>query len=154
MAYFDDANELVSHAKNALPRLEQDYQASLDEMTVKPVLLIDIKNIMENLRSALDFSAHGLFNKYGASTKANPKVYFPYAVLGQNQAAFQAANRIENCIQGITAARPDIVARRPRGVDPGWRRCHPRRARIQQRAPCGCAWFRHANRDRLGVLYV
>jgi len=111
MAYFDDAKELVNHAKNALPELEQDYQSSLNEKTVKAALRIDIKNIMENLRSALDFSAHGLFTKYGSSPKANPSIYFPYAALGQTQAAFQAANRIETCIPGITAARPDIVAR-------------------------------------------
>jgi hypothetical protein len=111
MSHFDDANALVNHAKGALPKLEQDYQSSLKDRTVKPALLIDIKNIMENLRSALDFSAHGLFTKYGASAKANPKIYFPYAGLGQTQAAFQASNRIETCIPGITAARPDIVAR-------------------------------------------
>ena len=81
MAYFDDAKELVSHAKKALPKLEQDYRSSLDDKVVKPTLLIDIKNIMENLRSALDFSAHGLFAKFGSSTRANPNIYFPYAVL-------------------------------------------------------------------------
>ena len=111
MAHFDDAKELVNHAKSALPKLEQDYQSSLHEKTIKAALLIDIKNIMENLRSALDFSVHGLFTKYGTSPKASPKIYFPYAVLGQNQAAFQAAHRIETCIPGITASRPDIVAR-------------------------------------------
>ena len=111
MAHFDDAKELVKHAKSALPKLEQDYHASLHEKTVKPALLIDIKNIMENLRSALDFSAHGLFTKYRGSTKANRKISFPYAVAGQTQSEFRAANRIETCIPGITAARPDIVAR-------------------------------------------
>ena len=111
MAYSDDAKELVNHAKSALPKLEQDYRSSLCEKTVKAGLLIDIKNIMENLRSALDFSAHGLFTKYGSSPKANPKIYFPYANLGQTQAAFQAAKRIETCIPGIAATRPDIVAR-------------------------------------------
>jgi len=111
MAYFDDAKELVEHAKSSLTRLKHDYQASLLEKTVKPALLIDIKNIMENLRSALDFSARGLFAKYGSSTSTNPKIYFPYAIVGQTQAAFQAANRIETCIPGITVARPDIVAR-------------------------------------------
>ena len=51
MSHFDDAKELVSHVKGALPELEQAYQSSLHEQTVKPALLIDIKNVMENLRS-------------------------------------------------------------------------------------------------------
>ncbi len=33
-------------------------------------LLIEIKNFMENLRSALDYSAHGLFDKYGDKKKS------------------------------------------------------------------------------------
>ena len=111
MAHFDDAKELVNHAKIALLKLERDYQSSLHEKTIEAALLIDIKNIMENLRSALDFSAHGLFTKYGTSPKANPKIYFPYAALRQTQVAFQAANRIETCIPGITASRPDILTR-------------------------------------------
>ena len=110
MAHFDDAQELVNHAKSALPKLEQDYHSSRHEKLIKAGLLI-IKNIMENLRSSLDFSAHGLFAKYGSTSKGNPKICFPYAVLGQTQAAFQAANHVETRIPGITAARPDIVAR-------------------------------------------
>jgi hypothetical protein len=43
MAHFDDAKELVNHAKSALPKLEQDYRCSLHEMAVKPALLIGVK---------------------------------------------------------------------------------------------------------------
>ena len=111
MAHFDDAKALVDHAKNSFPTLEQDYRSSLHGKTVEPALLIDIKNAMENLRSALDFSAHGLFAKHGASPRPDPKIYFPYAPLAQTQAQFQAAKRIESCIPGLAAARPDIVAR-------------------------------------------
>ena len=111
MAYFDDAKELVNHAKQALSKLRQAYNESLAEKAIKPILLIEIKNLMENLRSALDFSAHELFDAYGSSAQANPRVYFPYATLNQTQAQFQAAKRIETCIPGITATRPDIVAR-------------------------------------------
>lgn len=56
VAYFSDATELVNHAKQAIPKLKQAYEESLNEQTIKPVLLIEIKNLMENLRSALDFS--------------------------------------------------------------------------------------------------
>ena len=109
MAYFDDAKALVEHAENEIPKLQAAYDQSLAETTIKPTLLVEIKNVMENLRSALDFSAHGLFDKYGSSTRANPNIYFPYSRLGQDRAAFQTSNRIETCIPGISASRPDIV---------------------------------------------
>lgn len=111
MGHFEDAAELVNHAKQTLPKIKQAYDESLHEQTVKPVLLIEIKNLMENLRSALDFSAYGLFDVYGSSATSNPRIYFPYATLNQTQAQFQSANRIEKSIRGITALRPDIVAR-------------------------------------------
>ena len=88
-----------------------DSPSSLSEKSVKPTLLIEIKNVMENLRSALDFSAHGLFDKFSVSSRANPNIYFPYSRLGQSQADFQRSNRIETCIPGITTSRPDIVAK-------------------------------------------
>ena len=110
MAYFDDANTLVEHVENELPKLQHAYDESLDEKNIKPQLLVDIKNVMENLRSALDFAAHGLFDRYGNSKKTNPNIYFPYSRLGQDLAAFRASNRIETCIPGIAATRPDIVA--------------------------------------------
>lgn len=111
MTYFDDAKELVGHAASEMPKFEKAYQAALHEQNIKPTMLIEIKNVMENLRSALDFTAHGLFDKYGSSSRAYPKIYFPYALGNQSQADFQRANRIEACIPGLGAARPDIVAR-------------------------------------------
>jgi hypothetical protein len=110
MTYFDDAKALVEHAANEIPKLEHAYNDSLQQQSIQPALLIEIKNLMENLRSALDFAAHGLFDKYGSSTRSNPKIYFPYANLNQTKAQFQASNRIEICIPGISASRPDIVA--------------------------------------------
>lgn len=110
MTYFDDAKALVEHAANEVPKLEQAYNASLSQQCVQVALLIEIKNVMENLRSALDFAAHGLFDKYGSSTRSNPNIYFPYALHTQTRAEFQASNRIEKCIPGISGSRPDIVA--------------------------------------------
>jgi len=111
MAYFDDAKALLEHVATELPKLQKAYDDSLTANSVKPTLLIEIKNVMENLRSALDFSAHGLFDKYCTSALANPKIYFPYSLLGQSRADFQSSNWIEKKIRGITAARPDIVAK-------------------------------------------
>ena len=105
---FDDAGALVQHAKASLARIRAAYAASLTSQQIAPTLLIDIKNFMENLRSALDFSAVGLFKKYG-NGNANAKIYFPYALATQTNAQFAASNRIEACIPGISSSRPDVV---------------------------------------------
>jgi len=109
MSQFDDAKSLLQHAQGKLPEIRAEYETSLSKQNIGASLLVDIKNIMENLRSALDFSAHGLFELYGASNRNNPKIYFPYASLSQNLSEFRQNNRIEVCIPGISASRPDIV---------------------------------------------
>jgi len=89
--------------------LREAYEASLQEKVVRQSLLIEIKNFFENLRSALDFAAGGVFDRHGFSQKAKPKTYFPYATAGQTRADFERSGRIEASIPGITASRPDIV---------------------------------------------
>jgi hypothetical protein len=88
MSYFDDANLLIQHARKHFAEIERAYSASLSEKAVKPTLLIEIKNFMENLRSSLDFTAHGIFQKYGISSSPSQKVYFPYASLNQSEEEF------------------------------------------------------------------
>lgn len=109
MACFDDARELLAHAQAKLPEIEGEYVASLEAKEVKGALLVEIKNVLENLRSSLDFAARGLFERYGSSAGKAPNIYFPYARLNQDRAAFETSGRIENCIPGLTAARPDVV---------------------------------------------
>lgn len=111
MSYFDDAKKLVKHAGNQFGKIKKVYEQSLHEKSIKPELLIEIKNLMENLRSALDFTAHGLFNKYGDQTTSNPKIYFPYATEKQSKSDFQNQNRIEICIPGLSVSRLDIVTK-------------------------------------------
>ncbi|HCY17387.1 MAG: hypothetical protein A2Z93_13335 [Curvibacter sp. GWA2_64_110] len=108
VSQFDDARALVEHSKQELEKIRSAYAGSLKSQQISPVFLVEIKNLMENLRSALDFSAVGLFQKYG-NGKPNAKIYFPYASLNQDATKFRAAGRIEACIPGITASRPDVV---------------------------------------------
>ena len=111
MSYFDDANHLVKYTREHFTNIEEAYNASLSEKGIKPKLLIEIKNFMENLRSALDFTAHGLFQNYGSSTASNPKIYFPYASLSQSKEEFQKSRRIDACIPGLSTSRLDIAAK-------------------------------------------
>lgn len=111
MGLFEDAQALVDHAREDLAKIGKVYSESLEAKEVKGHLLVEIKNLLENLRSALDFAARGLFEKYGTSTKSDPNIYFPYARLDQDRAAFEKSKRIEACIPGLLASRPDIVDR-------------------------------------------
>ncbi len=109
MGAFEDAADLVQHAEKELPKIREAYEASLHAKTVSPSLRIEIKNFFENLRSALDFAAFGIFDHHGSSLKAKPKIYFPYATADQTRAEFEPSGWIEARIPGITASRPDIV---------------------------------------------
>lgn len=111
MSHFEDAHELVVYSRESLDRIEKVYNESLDQKTIKPSLLIEIKNLMENLRSALDYAARGLFDRYGNSTKKNPRIYFPYATDSQDLAAFRSSNRIEMSIPGLTVGSPSAAAK-------------------------------------------
>jgi hypothetical protein len=110
MGQFEEAKELIKHAKSSYLSIQNVYQKSLTQKEISTELLIEIKNIMENLRSALDYSAHGLFGKYGDRNYSG-NIYFPYALQSWDLNEFRRKNVIENKIPGISATRPDIVLR-------------------------------------------
>ena len=94
MSAFDDAKELIRHAEGVFVKIRQAYEASLHAKVVSTTLRVEIKNLLENLRSALDFAARGLFNRYGSSPETNPKIYFPYATASQDRGMFEKSGRI------------------------------------------------------------
>lgn len=110
MAYKEDAIELINESKHILAEIKTAYEQSLHDQEIKPRLLIKIKNFMENLRSALDFTAHHLFDTYGTSNSGNPNIYFPYAWVDLDLNGFRTKNLIQNKIPGLIANRPDIAA--------------------------------------------
>lgn len=109
MTAFDDAKALLQHAEEELPKIRQAYQNSLQSKQVSPILLVEIKNVFENIRSSLDFAAHGIFEKHCPPSAKKPKIYFPYANAKQTRNDFEKAGRIEACIPGLSGARPDVV---------------------------------------------
>jgi len=111
MGYKEDALELVNESKETLAEIKAAYEDSLHDQEIKPKLLIKIKNFMENLRSALDFTAHDLYDKYGTSSGDTPNIYFPYAWDELDLNGFRAKNRIEKCIPGLISNRSDIASR-------------------------------------------
>jgi hypothetical protein len=111
MDYFKEAQELVNYSELSLTKIKKEYDNCLSEKELKSSLLIEIKNFMENLRSALDYTAHGLFDKYGNKSISNPKIYFPYAWDGLDLVGFRNKNIIEQKIPGLTSKRGDIAAK-------------------------------------------
>lgn len=109
MAAFDDAEHLTTHAQVELVAIKNAYEESLSSKTISPKLLIEIKNLFENLRSALDFSAHAVYDRHCQPAAVRPMIYFPYANSSQSRQDFEKAGRINVCIPGLHASRPDIV---------------------------------------------
>lgn len=80
----DQVDALIEHAKTDLDKIEEQYNKALEETTIPSSLQIDIKNYMENLRSALDYIAHDIYEQQIAPHRASTgkpeisKIYFPY----------------------------------------------------------------------------
>lgn len=79
----DQVDALIEHAKTAFERIEEQYNEALEETTIPSSLQIDIKNYMENLRSALDYIAHDIYEQRIAPHRASTgkpeisRIYFP-----------------------------------------------------------------------------
>jgi hypothetical protein len=72
-----DIAALLAKAEKQLSEIMREYELSLHQQSVAAALKVDIKNYCENLRSVLDYIAHGVRERY--CTSANPKdiFYFP-----------------------------------------------------------------------------
>ncbi len=108
MKQFEDAKNLIKNSREKLDKIIILDNTSLSKKTIEPDLLIEIKNFMENLRSALDFSARGVFIKYGSSSKNNQKIYFPYTKMGDTKQ--QLVESLEKNMPGVLAKRPNVLA--------------------------------------------
>lgn len=109
MSHFEDAKELIMYAKNKITDIKSSYEESLGKKDIQKQLQIEIKNFLENLRSALDYVAEGLFHKYGDSLKNHRNIYFPIAKEKTSLEDFRKRKGIENNIPGISNSNPSIV---------------------------------------------
>lgn len=100
----EQVSDLIEHAENDLNSISADYNKGLKERAIPPALQIDIKNYMENLRSALDYMAHDIYEQQIASHRATTgqheikNIYFPY---GQTENDFKS---------GVGSSLPDLYA--------------------------------------------
>jgi hypothetical protein len=103
---FQDAAALVRRAKERLPGLRAAYEKAIAAGEVSAELKMDVKEIIDCLRSALDYCARELYERYGAPTKkgTKPKVYFPIAPAGSDWKSF-----LGKSIPGLDEKRPDLA---------------------------------------------
>ncbi|MFL6623121.1 MAG: hypothetical protein ACJ8NR_11060 [Sulfurifustis sp.] len=104
--FLQDALSLVVHCEAQLPVLKKLYDASLSARSVDTSLLIGVKNLLENLRSALDFCAHAIVEKYSDTTPK--KIYFPYAATKEAKEEFE--KRMNRALPNVRSKRPDLWA--------------------------------------------
>lgn len=107
---------LLEHAANALQggnlkSIKQQYILALQEKQIPTSLQIDVKNFMENLRSALDYMAHDIYEivikpeRDKAGEKGIESIYFPY---GETKKHFESA--VASNLPNLKSLRPSIYA--------------------------------------------
>jgi len=106
MDRFAQADALVAKAKSQAQSCQKEYERSLADKSVHTGLLIDIKQVIDGLRAALDYCARELFERHGRS-EGDPKVYFPIPRKGALAKDFPKFLNAK--IPGLAAARPDLA---------------------------------------------
>lgn len=103
--YLEDALALVEHAEESLLEVKVLYENSITNKKIDKRLSINIKNILENLRSSLDYSANALVDLY--SDNKPYKVYFPYASFKTTKEEF-LNERLRKYIPGLETKSPEL----------------------------------------------
>lgn len=107
MKSFDDARALLRYAKSRqLTGLEEQYRAAALRSEVDPDLLIATKHLLDSLRSALDYTAYGLFEK-ALGPPGRQLVYYPYA--RQMESAKDFEKCLEKRMPGYADERPQVA---------------------------------------------
>ncbi len=105
MSRKDDVNTIIAAAKAQYESIRKDYDRALREQSLD--LRIPVKNLMENLRSSLDYMAHDIYEaccqaRRAAAGKPDPRnIYFPY---GRTESDFKS---------GVGSSLPDLAINDP-----------------------------------------
>ncbi len=105
----DDVKNLLIHVEKSLANIKNIYDQSLHDKDIPAFLRIDIKNVMENLKSALDYMAQDvavmISNQKANNAALRKKIYFPY---GKNKQDYDFS--IKKNLPDIEITRPDIYS--------------------------------------------
>jgi len=100
-----DTATIIAASKKQYEAIRSDYDRALQDHSLD--LRIPVKNLMENLRSALDYMAHDVYDSCckpfrAATSKSDPRnIYFPY---GQTDKDFKS---------GLGSSLPDLQSQSP-----------------------------------------
>ena len=103
----DDVRALLTAAADQLQTIEAGYDKALRDESLD--LRVPVKHLMEDLRSALDYMAHDIYDsccraQRAASGKPDPRtIYFPY---GQRENDFRSG--LGSSLPGLQSAAPRI----------------------------------------------
>jgi len=103
---FDDARARVQRAAAQFEELRARLEGSVGPIEVTSELRVDIAQIIDHLRAALDYCAQELYARYGEPPEKGrePKVYFPIV---KPSGDFRSV--LGKCIPGIIRKRPDLA---------------------------------------------
>jgi len=96
-------NALIKRAKEQYSAIKSEYESSLAQQSVSEDLSIAIKNLCENLRSALDYLAHDIRETHCPSANKKDKIYFP--ILPDIN---QFRNKMSHWYLGLDTACPNL----------------------------------------------
>lgn len=99
----NDVRGALEYVEKSLAAIKKDYDKSLEQKEICYNLRMQVKNVMENLRSALDYMALDTHESFPNQKNTKDKIYFPY---GKDQAAFEF--RVKKCFPELKATAPDI----------------------------------------------
>lgn len=111
MERFNQIHALISNSRDALIEVKGLYGKSLSAKELDTHLLIDIKNVLENLRSALDFLAKEISDSFCTPPigKKRRDVYFP--ILSKTSSATDFEARMNGCFPGLQKSCPSLYSK-------------------------------------------
>lgn len=107
-----DVRDLIEHIESNLEKVKREYEASIQSESISASLKIDVKNLMENIRSVLDYLAHDIYEKVIQPARASlgkkeiRNIYFPY---GRVENDFRSS--LARSLPGLGSLSPDVLAR-------------------------------------------
>jgi hypothetical protein len=102
-----DVESILHSASQQYRDICQDYEKALRDKSLD--LRVPVKNLMENLRSALDYMSHDIYENYcqpnqpTVGNSKTPRIYFPY---GRTDADFKSS--IGRSLPGLANSSPEI----------------------------------------------
>lgn len=93
----------INRAKDILPKIEREYNNSLHTQNIEENLKLDIQSFCGHLRSALDYLANDIVEKYCPNAKNGDRLYFP---ITDNDSSFK--QRMIDSYPNLQTNCPDI----------------------------------------------